>query len=209
MGKYFTEDELELLDLIDYFKKKTIRLEIQGKRLQDHDEFIYRLEHMKNVVIQNKVYVNEFLNPQINEISLECPNCSQFTHIQQTGVAEKNSKGLLCNEYYCAGCKKSFLHYFPNNDRDQLKWYKEIILQFERISNDKRFSAFTVEFKDRVTDMRKSYNRMKNAIKAEKNIVIGLEQANATVRKIISEYRNMLLVEKMKEHLWSGEIGEC
>jgi len=209
MGNYFTEDELELLDLIDYFKKKAVKLELQGKKLKDHNEFIDRLEHMKQVVLQNKVHVNEFLDTQIKDVPLECPNCHGSAKIRSTGISKKNTKGLLCNEYHCDECNKSFLHFFPNNEKDQLKWYKNIISQFERASNDKRFSDYTVEIKSRVTDMRRSYSRMKMAMEAEKNIVHGLEEANNTVRKIISEYRNMLLVEKMKENLWNGKVGEC
>lgn len=210
MNKHFKPNERELVKVATFFKKQSRKLIGEGKLGEEHvkveeavDRFVAQMEHHANArasILQEREYLNKLVKDDA-----ECPNCHKRDMLKLTGT-EKNEKGWKSNRYRCRRCNIEFTWNRPNNPWDMLQYIEEVLQVMQLKQGDPSVSGLEKEQMATVIEnMQASFNKLKPVIDAHEQAYNNLLTRESEMEKLIHEFKNSLLIEKIKMDTWENK----
>ncbi|MEX2232173.1 MAG: hypothetical protein WD824_08435 [Cyclobacteriaceae bacterium] len=207
MNINFKPNERELVKVATFFKKQSKKLIAEGKigeenkKVEDAvDRFI---EHMSNHA-NTRAFIQEqreYLKKLVKDNPL-CPHCHSRDMLKASGT-EKNEKAWVSNRYKCRKCNIYFTWNMPNNPWDMIQYIQEV-LQTLRSKNENDLSEESEreERKAVITNMQANLDKLKPVIDAHDQDFNDLQTRETEMEKLIHEFKNSLLIEKIKMDTW-------
>lgn len=206
MNKNFKPNERELIKVATFFKKKSQELIAQGKLGEENrnvagavDRFI---EHM-NQHADARAFIleqREFLKKLVKD-NPRCPECHSAEMLKLVGT-EKNDRGWTSNRYKCRKCNILFTWNLPNNPWDMISYIEDVLGTLKgKISDD----TAPDDERAAIGAMEANLAKLKPVIEAHDNEFHQLESREAEMEKLVHEFKNSLLIEKIKLDSWENK----
>jgi hypothetical protein len=210
MNKHFKANERELVKVATFFKRQSKKLIEEGKLGEEHkkvsesvDRFVEHMNDHANArafILEQREQLQKLVkdNP-------ECPSCHKKDMLKLVGT-EKNDKGWKSNRYKCRRCNIEFTWNLPNNPWDMLQYIDEVLQVMRLKSNDPATSA---EEKEQIAvamaNMEANLEKLKPVIDAHNQEYAALQTREEEMEKLIHEFKNSLLIEKIKMDTWENK----
>jgi hypothetical protein len=207
MNRNFKPNERELIKVATFFKKQSQKLIAEGKLSEDNskvqeavDRFI---EHM-NQHANTRAFIfeqREYLKKLVKD-NAQCPSCHSNSMLKLAG-SERNEKGWKSNRYKCRRCNIYFTWNMPNNPWDMIQYIEEILLTLrakkekENMGDQEREEALAT-----IASMQANLDKLKPVIDAHDQEYNDLQTREEEMDKLIHEFKNSLLIEKIKMDTW-------
>jgi hypothetical protein len=209
MNKNFKANERELVKVVTFFKKQSKKLISEGKLGEEHqkveeavDRFVDQMEHHANTrafILEQREYLNHLVkdNPR-------CPKCNTNDKLKLTG-SEKNERGWRSNRYKCRKCNIQFTWNTPNNPWDMIQYIEELLQQMKtKIENQSLPQEEKEQITKNIEGMEANLGKLKPVIDAHDKEYNALMTRDAEMEQLIHEFKNSLLIEKIKMDTWDN-----
>ena len=210
MNKHFKANERELIKVATFFKKQSKKLISEGKIGEEHkmvEEAVDRfIEHM-NTHANTRAFVLEqrdYLNKLVKD-NAQCPQCHTNNMLKFAGT-EKNEKGWKSNRYKCRKCNIIFTWNMPNNPWDMIQYIEEVLLSLRLKYQNNENEIEQNENTTAIQNMQANLEKLKPAIDAHDQEFHALQTREAEMEKLIHEFKNSLLIEKIKMDTWENKL---
>jgi hypothetical protein len=210
MDTHFRNNERELVKIANYFKRQSRKLIAEGKLGEEHrnvEEAVDRfVEHMNQHVAQRVAILEQrvFLQKLVKD-NPECPSCHTNDKLKLVGT-EKNEKGWRSNRYKCRKCNITFTWNRPNNPWDMILYIEEVIhllkakLDEPTTNQEERESNLAA-----IESMQANLDKLKPVIDAHNKDYDALQARDAEMEQLIHEFKNTLMIEKIKLDTWENK----
>lgn len=209
MNKHFKPNERELIKVATFFKKQSKKLIAEGKLGEENksveeavDRFIEHMDQHANsraFIMEQREYLKKLVKD-----NAQCPQCRSSNMLKLAGT-EKNEKGWKSNRYKCRKCNIYFTWNMPNNPWDMIEYIEEILQSLrakkenESISESEKQEALAT-----IGHMENNLGKLKPVIDAHNQEYQELQARDAEMDKLIHEFKNSLLIEKIKMDTWEN-----
>ena len=211
MNPHFKDNERELVKLVNHFRKRAEKLVKEGKLGEEHlqvSEACERLVTKLDAHAQGRGKIMEQREALGNIVkdNASCPSCKTSDKLKHIGVVT-HEKGWKNNRYRCRKCNIEFTWNRPNNPWDMIKFLENVIndLQTNLHQMDKETQE---QSQGLIEQMEDGLNRLKPVIEAADAEYEEFKQRDAEMTKLINDFKNYLLIEKIKMDSWNQEVGE-
>jgi hypothetical protein len=209
MNKHFKPNERELVKVATFFKKQSRKLIAEGKLGEENksveeavDRFIEHMENHANTrafVLEQREYLKKLVKD-----NAQCPHCHSRDMLKLSGT-EKNEKGWKSNRYKCRKCNIYFTWNMPNNPWDMIQYIEEVLVAMRM----KQENALTPEAEKQealatLSHLKENLDKLKPVIDAHDQEFNELQKRETEMDKLIHEFKNSLLIEKIKMDTWRG-----
>lgn len=210
MNKNFKSNERELVKVATFFKKQSKKLIEEGKLGEEHkkvEEAVDRfVEHM-NTHADTRAFIleqRETLNKLVKDNAV-CPGCHTKEMLKLVGT-EKNEKGWKSNRYKCRRCNIEFTWNMPNNPWDMINYIEEVLQVLILKREDASTEASEKEhIAAGIVSMEGNLEKLKPVIDAHNEEYNQLQSRESEMEKLIHEFKNSLLIEKIKMDTWENK----
>lgn len=210
MNKHFKANERELIKVATFFKKQSKKLIAEGKLGEEHkkveeavDRFIEHMETHANTrafVLEQRDYLTKLVKDHA-----ECPQCHTNNMLKFVGT-EKNEKGWKSNRYKCRKCNIVFTWNMPNNPWDIIQHIEEVLVALRlKYQGDAEQTSEQNETSVAIQNMQAKLEKLKPVIGAHDQDYNDLQRREAEMDKLIHEFKNSLLIEKIKMDTWENK----
>jgi len=209
MNKNFKPNERELVKVATFFKKQSKKLIGEGKLGEENkkvEEAVDRfIEHMNNhantraFILEQREYLKKLVKDDA-----QCPQCHSRNMLKVTG-SETNEKGWKSNRYKCRKCNINFTWNMPNNPWDMIAYIEEVLRSLrskketDAIPDDEKRGALAT-----LAQMQANLDKLKPVIDAHDQEFNELQTRETDMEKLIHEFKNSLLIEKIKMDTWES-----
>jgi hypothetical protein len=209
MNKHFKSNERELVKVATFFKKQSKKLIAEGKLGEEHkkvedavDKFVEQMNHHAD----SRAFIldqREQLKKLVKD-NAECPSCHSSNMLKLVGV-EKNEKGWKSNRYKCRKCNIEFTWNRPNNPWDMIAYIQEVMQMLRDKEAAEQNADEKLALKTAVDNMQANLDKLKPVIDAHEAEYQELEKRDTDMEKLIHEFKNSLLIEKIKMDTWENK----
>lgn len=209
MNKHFNQKERDLVKLATFFKKQSRKLIEDGKLGEEHrsvedavDRFLEHLDNHANTrafVLEQRDYLNKLVKD-----NAQCPSCHTSEKLKLVGV-EKNEKGWKNNRYKCRKCNIEFTWNMPNNPWHMIEYIEEVLQQLKtKVSEEATQPDDKAQATEVITTMQANLDKLRPVIEAHNKDYHDLQTREDEMEKLIHEFKNSLLIEKIKMDTWEN-----
>jgi hypothetical protein len=210
MNPNFKSNERELVKIAIFFKKESKRLIEEGKLGEEHkkveeavDRFIEHIEQHANTR-QTILEQRESLTKLVKD-DASCPTCNKKDMLKLVGT-EANEKNWKSNRYRCRRCNIEFTWNRPNNPWDMLEYIQAVLEMMRQRVTDPNISDDEKEqIHGAITSMEGNVDRLRPVIDAHNVEWDALQKRDAEMEKLVHEFKNTLLIEKIKMDTWENK----
>lgn len=209
MNQHFKPNERELVKVATFFKKQSKKLIAEGKLGEENksveeavDRFIEHMNQHANArafILEQREYLRKLVKD-----NAQCPQCHSSNMLKLAGT-EKTEKGWKSNRYKCRKCNIYFTWNMPNNPWDMIEYIEEMLQSLrakkenESISDIEKQEALAT-----IHHMEGNLGKLKPVIDAHDQEYRELQARDAEMDKLIHEFKNSLLIEKIKMDTWEN-----
>ena len=119
---------------------------------------------------------------------------------------EKNDKGWKSNRYKCRKCNIEFTWNRPNNPWDMIQYIEEVLQLLKSKQAEAEVSAVEKEqLGSGIENMENNLSKLKPVIDAHDLEYNALQTREEEMEKLIHEFKNSLLIEKIKMDTWENK----
>ena len=212
MNKHFKPNERELVKVATFFKRQSKKLIAEGKIGEENknvEEAVDRfIEHMNNhanaraFIMEQREYLKKLVKDKP-----ECPQCHSRDLLKLVG-SERNEKGWKSNRYKCRRCNILFTWNMPNNPWDMISYIQEVLQTLRtRNENEELLDGGANERLATISSMEANLGKLKPVIDAHEQDYQDLLKREEEMDKLIHEFKNSLLIEKIKMDTWENRKG--
>jgi hypothetical protein len=212
MNKNFKSNERELVKVATFFKKQSKKLIAEGKLGEEHrkvedavDKFVEQMNHhadSRAFILDQRDQLKKLVKD-----NAECPSCHSSNMLKLVGV-EKNDKGWKSNRYKCRKCNIEFTWNRPNNPWDMIAYIQEVMQMLRDKETAEQNQDEKLALKTAVDNMQANLDKLKPVIDAHEAEYQELEKRDTEMEKLIHEFKNSLLIEKIKMDTWENKTGK-
>lgn len=210
MNEHFKPYERELVKLATYFKKQSGKLIRAGRLSPEHnavqeavDRFVEHLEQHAN--LRTLILAEREQLKKLVKDDAVCPRCHTRDMLKLVGT-EKNEKGWKSNRYKCRKCNIEFTWNRPNNPWDMVAYIEEVLAVLKLKHEDQAVSADERDqLSTAIESMKANLEKLKPVIDAHHREFEALQSRESEMEKMIHEFRNSLLIEKIKMDTWENK----
>lgn len=210
MNQNLKSNERELVKVATFFKRQSRKLIDAGKLGEEHhqvaetvDRFIAQMEEHANARAQ--ILADRQTLKKLVKDDPSCPRCRTNDKLKPAGI-EKDSNGWTSNRYKCRKCNIQFTWNRPNNPWDMIAYIEAVIAEFEaRLGSEGLEPAERDQLITGIASMRANLDQLKPVIEAHDNEFNKLKERDLEMEKIIHEFKNSLLIEKIKMNTWENK----
>jgi hypothetical protein len=212
MNKNFKSNERELVKIATFFKKQSKILIEEGKLGEEHRKVEEAVDHFVNHMDQHanaRTFIleqRETLTKLVKDEAV-CPSCSKKDMLKHVGV-EKNDKGWKSNRYKCRRCNIEFTWNRPNNPWDMIQYIEEVMAMLTTKSTEATNDGERKQLSDGISAMKDNLDKLKPVIDAHNLEYEALQTRELEMEKLIHEFKNSLLIEKIKMDTWDNKKGK-
>ena len=125
--------------------------------------------------------------------------------IKQVSV-EKNEKGWKSNRYRCRRCNIEFTWNRPNNPWDMIQYIEEVMNMLQTKATDPAANDVEkAQLEAGIESMKGNLDKLKPVIDAHNKEYEALQTREEEMEKLIHEFKNSLLIEKIKMDTWENK----
>jgi len=210
MNQNLKENERELIKLVNFFRKRAASLIKEGKLGEDHQQVITACETLvEKLNIQAEQRAEIILQREniksIVKDNADCPKCNKNSHLKLIGV-DKNDKGWKFNKYKCRRCNIEFVWHKPNNPWDTIPFLDMLVKQ---LGDKLKDQGVTKDIEDSSNAMmgqvQENIDKLKMVIEASDKDYEDMKSKELEMDKMIHEFKNHLLIERIKMDSWNKE----
>jgi hypothetical protein len=209
MNKNFKANERELVKLATFFKKQSKKLIDAGKLGSEHkdvqdavDRFVDQMNSHANArafILEQREYLTKLVKDDA-----ECPSCHKKDMLKFVGV-EKNEKNWKSNRYRCRRCNIEFTWNRPNNPWDMMEYIQEVLKHFQsKLDSDQTSPEEKAQLTAGMENMQGNLDRLKPVIDEHNNEYAALQAREEEMERLIHEFKNSLMIEKIKMDTWEN-----
>jgi hypothetical protein len=210
MNKNYKANERELVKVATFFKKESKKLIAEGKIGEENkqvqeavDRFIEHLDNHANtraIVTEQRDYLKKLIKD-----NAKCPQCHSSDMLKPAGT-EKNEKGWKSNRYKCRKCNIYFTWNAPNNPWDMIKYLEEVLQTLRvKYAMENTSEEEKAEAQSNIDSLQSNLDRLKPVIDAHDAEFNQLQAREEEMDKLIHEFKNSLLIEKIKMDRWENK----
>jgi hypothetical protein len=210
MNKHFKSNERELVKVATFFKRQSKMLIDEGKLGEEHkkveeavDRFVEHMDQHANArafILEQR----EALNKLVKDDAV-CPSCNKKDMIKLVGT-EKNEKGWKSNRYKCRKCNIEFTWNRPNNPWDMILYIEDVLQMLQSKQTDENTSVEEkAQLASGIESMQGHLGKLKPVIDAHNLEFEALQKREDEMEKLIHEFKNSLLIEKIKMDTWENK----
>ena len=205
-------NERELIKLIRFFSKRAERLMEEGELSAEHTQLTAACENLEKQLFTHASNRAAILDKRerlqnIIEDNAHCPKCGKADMLKRTGTAT-NEQGWKCNTYKCRRCNIGFTWNRPNNPWDMVKFLEVYIEQLQQAIAVEQNPEVIEHTEDAIAQMNDSLSRLRPVLETSDEEVDGLEVKEREMDKLIHQFKNYLLIEKIKLDTYPGDSEE-
>jgi transposase-like protein len=210
MNRNFNASERELVKVATFFKKESRKLIAEGRLGEENkqveeavDRFIEHLNDHANAraaILEQREYLRKLVKD-----NARCPQCHSSEMLKFAGT-EANDKGWKSNRYKCRKCNIYFTWNAPNNPWDMIQYLEEV-LQTLRVQYALRETSDEAreQAQQNIESMQANLDRLKPVIDSHDREYDNLQARELEMEKLVHEFRNSLLIEKIKMDKWENK----
>lgn len=210
MNRNLKPNERELIKVAAFFKKHSRKL-MDGGRLgaeyqsvgESVDRFVSEMEYhadMRAAVLENRQKLSKLIKD-----NAECPRCHSSDKLKHAGT-EKNAKGWTSNKYRCRKCNITFTWNRPNNPWDMIGFLTEFLDVMRLKRNVPGVTESEISSADATIEtMQGNLDALQQAISEHDKEYQAIMERDAEMEKLIHEFKNTLLIEKIKMDTWENK----
>jgi hypothetical protein len=208
MNKNFNQRERDLVKLAGFFKKQSKKLIEEGKLGDEHkqvEQAVDRFMEFLNKHADTRAFVMEqrdYLNHLVKD-NASCPKCRTKEKLKVVGV-DKNDKGWKSNRYKCRKCNIEFTWNTPNNPWHMIEYIEDVLEQMRPKSLDESTAPEKEEADAAIASMQGNLGKLKPVIDAHDKDYSDLQTRELEMEKLIHEFKNSLMIEKIKMDTWEN-----
>jgi hypothetical protein len=210
MNKHFKNNERELVKVATFFKKHSKKLIDEGKLGEENkqvaqavDRFVEEMEKHADA----RAFILE-QREQLKKLvvdNAECPTCHKKDLLKLVGT-EKNEKGWKSNRYKCRRCNIMFTWNRPNNPWDMIEFIDEVMkLMRTTFADESKSEDEREQARIALESMQGNLDKLKPVIDAHNQEYNDLQSRETEMEKLIHEFKNSLLIEKIKMDTWENK----
>jgi len=208
VNKNFKQNERELVNVVSYFKRQSKKLIGEGKLGEEHrqieetvDRFVEQMSShadLRASILERRKQLNSIVKDDV-----VCPRCHTKDMVKLVGT-EKNDKGWRSNRYKCRKCNVQFTWKTPNNPWDLMAYIHETLQTLQQqlensTSEEDRASLITS-----LNSTRDQLEKIMPVISSHDQDYKELLERDTEMEKLIHEFKNSLLIEKIKMDTWEN-----
>jgi len=209
MNKNFKANERELVNVVTYFKRQSKKLVSEGKLGEENrqieqtvDRFIEQINSHADVraaILEQRKQLNTIVKDDV-----VCPKCRTKDMIKLVGT-EKNEKGWRSNRYKCRKCNIQFTWKAPNNPWDLIAYVNESLNTLQQKLDDTASDEDKQALRKSLENMNGQLEKITPVIIAHDKEYAALLEREEEMEKLIHEFKNSLLIEKIKMDTWENK----
>lgn len=209
--KNLKANERELLKLINFFRKRAEKLILTGELNPEEQQVTQACQNLANTLNQHAAMRAAIMEKReklanIVKDQAKCPKCQSNSHLKYTGVAY-SEQGWKSNKYKCRRCNIGFTWNRPNNPWDLVPYLREVIAELEETMEDQEQAA---EIREQAAfnrdQMLENLARLEPVLQESDEEMAGLEAREKEMGRMIHEFKNYLLIEKIKMDTWQETV---
>lgn len=211
MNPHFKDNERELVKLVNHFRKRAEKLVKEGKLSEEHlqvSEACERLVIKLDMHAQGRGKIMEQREAlgKIVKDNAVCPECKKDDKLKHISVVT-HEKGWKNNRYKCRSCNIEFTWNRPNNPWDMIKFLESVIGDLKSNLHQMSEEART-QSQSLIEQMEEGLGKLKPVIEGADREFEEFLQRDKEMTKLINDFKNYLLIEKIKMDSWNNEVGE-
>jgi hypothetical protein len=210
MNKNFKNNERELVKVATFFKKQSRKLIEEGKLGEEHkkvEEAVDKFVDHLNRHADARAFIldqREALQKLVKD-DASCPSCSKKDMLKFVGI-DQNEKGWKSNRYKCRRCNIEFTWNRPNNPWDMISYIEDVLAKLkEKFASPSTPENEKQQISTGMQSMEANLGKLKPVIDAHNAEYEALQQREAEMEKLIHEFKNSLLIEKIKMDTWENK----
>jgi DNA-directed RNA polymerase subunit RPC12/RpoP len=209
MNKNFKANERELVNVVTYFKRQSRKLVSEGKLGEEHlkieetvDRFIEQINshaELRTAILEQRKQLNSIVKDDV-----ACPKCRTKDMVKLVGT-EKNDKGWRSNRYKCRKCNIQFTWKAPNNPWDLIAYINDTLTSLQQKLDDNSSHEDKDAMRHSLENMNAQLEKITPVITAHDKEYAALMEREEEMEKLIHEFKNSLLIEKIKMDTWENK----
>jgi hypothetical protein len=209
MNKHFKPNERELVKVVTFFKKQSKKLIDEGKLGEEHkkveetvDRFLAQMDHHANArafILEQREQLRKLVKD-----NAECPQCHTRDMLKLVGT-EKNEKEWKSNRYKCRKCNIEFTWNRPNNPWDMIAYIEDVLSMLQSKHDDSTDPGEKEQIATALSSMQVNLEKLKPVIDAHNQEYQDLQTRETEMERLIHEFKNSLLIEKIKMDTWENK----
>ncbi|MBF9254533.1 hypothetical protein I2I11_14610 [Pontibacter sp. 172403-2] len=195
-------NERELIKLIRFFSKRAALLMETGELSQEHAQLTNACQNLETQLYTHARNRAAILDKRerllkIIEDNATCPKCGKADMLKKNGV-DTNELGWKSNTYRCRRCNITFTWNRPNNPWHMTSFLENYISELEQGVQNEMNEELRSHAEDAIVQLNDSLNRLRPVLQISDEEMEALQQKESEMDKLIHQFKNYLLIEKIK-----------
>jgi hypothetical protein len=209
MSHNLKENERELIKLVNFFRKHAEKLAGENKVDAEFGQLIDTCEKFAEQLNMHALRREEVLQQReqlkgLVKDNAVCPKCGKSAQLKFVGT-DKHPQGWKCNKYKCRKCNIEFVWARPNNPWDMIPYVEGFVGDLEqKLKNDELGEQDKLQAVETIAQMQASIAKLKPVIEASDLDHTELLEREEEMAKMIHEFKNHLLIIKIKMDTWES-----
>jgi hypothetical protein len=209
MSHNLKENERELLKLINFFRKHAEKLIGENKVDAEFQQLIDTCEKFSEQLNLHAMRREEVLQQReqlkgLVKDNAVCPKCGKAANLKFVGT-DKSPQGWKSNKYKCRKCNIEFVWARPNNPWDMIPYVENFVAELQtKVMNEGIPAEEKQQAMDTIAQMEGNLQKLKPVIEASDLDHKELVEREEEMAKMIHEFKNHLLIIKIKMDTWES-----
>ncbi|OKL38781.1 hypothetical protein [Pontibacter flavimaris] len=209
MNKALKANERELIKLARFFSKRAEQLAVDGELSEDQRQLTQACENLERQLLQHAANREAIMDKRARlekliEDNAQCPKCRKADMLKQQAVTT-NEHGWKLNTYRCRRCNTSFTWNRPNNPWHMVQFLELYIKELEESLNVDMEPSLRQHTEAALPQLQDSLSRLRPVLQDSDEEVEALTEKEREMDKIIHQFKNYLLIEKIKLDTYQEE----
>ncbi|WP_266204839.1 hypothetical protein [Pontibacter kalidii] len=209
MNKALKANERELIKLTRFFSKRAEQLAVDGELSEDQKQLTQACENLERQLLQHAENREAILNKRTRlekliEDNAQCPKCRKADMLKQQGVTT-NEHGWKLNTYRCRRCNTSFTWNRPNNPWHMVEFLELYIKELEESLKADMEPSLRQHTEAAIPQLQDSLFRLRPVLQDSDEEIEALTEKEREMDKLIHQFKNYLLIEKIKLDTYQEE----
>jgi hypothetical protein len=209
MQQSLKANERELIKLIKFFRKRAEQLIQEGQLSEEHQQLGLACDKLTDQIfhharLREQVTEKRHRLGQLIKDNATCPKCNQSNQLKLVGSA-RHEKGWKSNKYKCRRCNIEFVWGKPNNPWDMVIFLEQYIGELEaNVGNENLAQEIRQQSAVVIEQLQNSLAQLKPVLAGSDQEMADLETTEEEMSKMIHQFTNYLLIEKIKLNTWQA-----
>ncbi|RIJ34349.1 hypothetical protein [Pontibacter oryzae] len=209
MNNALKANERELIKLIRFFSKRATQLMESGELTAEHEQLTQACQNLEQQLLTHADNRTAILSKRerlekVIEDNAQCPKCRKADMLKKQGVVT-NEHSWKCNSYRCRRCNTTFTWNRPNNPWHMVEFLQLYIKELEDTLKTDMEPELRQHTEAAIPQLQDSLFRLQPVLQDSDEEVQALAEKEREMDKLIHQFKNYLLIEKIKMDTYQEE----